>query len=195
VTVGADGLPIISYYDSTNGDLKVAHCGNADCTSGNTITTLDGDFDPFPDVGKYTSVTVGTDGRAIISYYDQTNGNLKVAHCDGLTCGSSINTTVDSSTDNVGLYTSVTVGADGLAIISYYDQTNFDLKVAHCGGVDCAGVNTKTTVDSIGNVGQNSSVTVGADGLGLISYRDVTNWDLKVAHCSNRFCVPYNRPR
>jgi hypothetical protein len=28
-----------------------------------------------------TSVTVGTDGFGLISYWDDTNGDLKVAHC------------------------------------------------------------------------------------------------------------------
>ena len=32
-------------------------------------------------------------------------------------------------------------------------------------------------------------MTVGADGFGLISYLDVTNGDLKVAHCSNLACT------
>jgi hypothetical protein len=36
------------------------------------------------------------------------------------------------------------------------------------------------TLDSLGNVGQYTSVTNGADGLGLISYHDVTNRSLKV---------------
>ena len=40
-----------------------------------------------------------------------------------------------------------------------------------------------------------TSITIGADGLGLISYYDVTNGDLKVAHCSNVFGTPYVRHR
>jgi hypothetical protein len=44
-------------------------------------------------------------------------------------------------------------------------------------------------------VGWHTSVTIGADGLGLVSYYDFTNGDLKVAHCENTFCSPYFRRR
>jgi hypothetical protein len=54
---------------------------------------------------------------------------------------------------------------------------------------------TLTTLDGSGNVGRFSSVTIGADGLAIISYFDATNADLKVAHCSDLFCVPYHRRR
>jgi hypothetical protein len=94
----------------------------------------------------------------------------------------------------VGLDTSVTIGADGLGLISYYDSTNSDLKVAHCSDTNCTAA-TITTLDSTGVVGLGTSVTIGADGLGLISYRDATNDDLKVAHCENAFCAPYFRRR
>ena len=92
---------------------------------------------------------------------------------------------------NVGQYTSVTIGADGLGLISYRDVTNGDLKVAHCSNRACTSA-THTTLDSTGDVGQDTSVTIGADGLGLISYRDVTNGNLKVAHCSDPSCVPHH---
>jgi hypothetical protein len=52
-----------------------------------------------------------------------------------------------------------------------------------------------TTLDGPVNVGQYTSVTIGADGLGLISYYDATNGNLKVAHCSDLFCVPSHRRR
>ena len=52
-----------------------------------------------------------------------------------------------------------------------------------------------TTLDSDGIVGWYTSITIGADGLPVISYRDATNEDLKVARCSNAFCAPYFRRR
>ena len=68
-----------------------------------------------------------------------------------------------------------------------------------------SGVFTLTSSDTVGwtpaihnnagNVGLSSSVTVGADGLGLISYLDRTNRDLKLAHLSNPFGVPFLRRR
>ena len=51
-----------------------------------------------------------------------------------------------------------------------------------------AGFST-TTLDSAGNVGESSSIAIGTDGLGLISYYDAENSDLKVAHCANAACT------
>jgi predicted regulator of Ras-like GTPase activity (Roadblock/LC7/MglB family) len=99
------------------------------------------------------------------------------------------------SEGRVGDYTSITIGADGLPIISYLDSTNLNLKVAHCGDPACSAGNTITTLDSEGHVGWFTSITIGADGLPIISYLDVTNNTLKVAHCSNPFCTPYFRRR
>lgn len=48
---------------------------------------------------------------------------------------------------------------------------------------------------NIGIGGTFTSITMGADGLGLISYLDETNGDLKVLHCENTFCAPYFRRR
>lgn len=100
-------------------------------------------------------------------------------------------TTLDGP-GNVGQYTSVTIGADGLGLISYRDLTNRNLKVAHCSNRACTSA-ALTTLDSTGDVGQDTSVTIAADGLGLISYYDATNANLKLAHCSDRSCVPHHR--
>jgi hypothetical protein len=99
-------------------------------------------------------------------------------------------TTVDAA-GNVGTYTSITLGADGLPVISYRDGTNGYLKVDKCAYAACTGASTLTTVDSVGNVGYYTSITLGADGLPVISYYDATNGHLKVTKCANAWCVNY----
>jgi hypothetical protein len=49
--------------------------------------------------------------------------------------------------------------------------------------------NTITTVDSGEDVGYYPSITIGTDGLPVISYLDVTNRNMKVAKCANPFCL------
>lgn len=100
-------------------------------------------------------------------------------------------TTLDGP-GNVGQFTSVAMGANGLGLISYHDVTNRTLKVAHCSDRACTSA-TLTTLDNAGEIGQFTSVTIGADRLGLISYYDVTNRNLKVAHCSSLSCAPDRR--
>jgi hypothetical protein len=71
---------------------------------------------------------------------------------------------------DVGLNTSVAIGADNLPIVSYFDQTNRALKVAKCGDVNCTGTATITTVDPLG--GGSTSIAIGKDGIPVISYND-----------------------
>ena len=59
----------------------------------------------------------------------------------------------------------------------------------------CSGAATTTVVDSPNDVGSFSSLAIGADGLPLVTYRDVTNNGVRVAHCPNVFCVGYLRRR
>ena len=186
LTIGSDGLPVMSYYDASVKDLKFTQCANPSCTSGNTIAV-----DSAVDVGQYTAIAIGTDGLPIISYYDESNGFLKVARCGNLTCSlGNVISEVDTSAD-VGQHTSITIGLDGLPVISYYDVTNGDLKVAMCGNSSCsiAGGYAITMLDgTVDNVGEGSEIIIGVDGFPLISYHDRTNADLKVFKCSNAAC-------
>jgi hypothetical protein len=91
-------------------------------------------------------------------------------------------------------YSSLAIGTDGLAVIAYYDETNGDLKVAHCTNTECTALTT-LAVDTNGNTGDYPSMTIGRDGFPLIAYYDVTNGDVKVAHCTLTGCPPYARAR
>jgi hypothetical protein len=188
IAIGGDGLPVISYRDATAYALKVAHCGDVACTSGNTLTTVD---DPSVNqVGAFNSIAIGTDDLPIISYYDATAGASKVAKCVNAACtGTSTITTVDDPANSVGTYTSIAIGTDGLPVISYQDSTAGALKVSHCVNAACTGTSTITTVDDPANsVGTYTSIAIGTDGLPVISYQDSTAGALKVAKCGTRTC-------
>ncbi len=185
IAIGADGLPVISYMDESNGNLKVVHCNDVACitSSANAVGTA-------PSVGGYTDITIGVDGLPVISYWDYSNGDLKVAHCDDAACTSASSNTVDSSGD-ASRSSSITIGSDGLPVISYWDHSNDKLILAHCNDVACTTSSTNI-LDTLGNVsstGSGTSITIGSDGLPVISYYDFANKDLKVAHCNDIACT------
>ena len=190
LAIGADGLPLVSYLDNGNGDLQVAHCADPLC-AGSTTTA----YDTANNAGYYTALTIGSDGLGLVSYRDASASSLKVAHCDNLACTSATLHTVDS-TGIEGEYSAITLGIDGLGVISYYDGggATQDLKVAHCADVTCSSASV-VSVDTPGQVGWNTSITIGSDGLPFVSYRDVTNDRVKGVHCPNVFCVGYFRRR
>ena len=237
IIIGTDGLPIISYFDATNGHLKVAHCGNVTCSSAATITTVDnntssgqyssiiiagdglpmisyfiaspiGSFlfvadctditcsasvinkvDSNAGVGQYTSIGVTPFGLAAISYYDISNGNLKYASCSNFTCSSQSIQVVDNSANDVGKYSSLAFGIDGLPIISYYDATDQKLKVAHCGQASCTSATINTLSYGSSGYGLYTSITIGTDGLPVISFYSASAGNgLRVAHCADIAC-------
>jgi hypothetical protein len=111
----------------------VAKCGNAACPAGNTLITVDS----TGNVGEFTSITIGTDALPIISYYDNANGDLKVAKCGAIACSSgTLLRTVDAA-GSTGEFTSITIGTDGYPVVSYYDSDNQDLRVAKCANPSC----------------------------------------------------------
>jgi len=181
IAIGTDGLPIITYHDSNN-DLYVAHCNDIYCADA-TISN------PVSDVVVYTpDIAIGSDGFGIITYHDNTNGDLKVVHCTNAACTTFGLATLDTNGD-VGYYNSIAIGTDGLPLIAYYDETNKDLRTIHCSNVACSSISGFGLIDSVGDVGSTNSLVIGSDGLGLISYYDVTNTSLKVFHCTNLNCT------
>jgi len=192
IAIGADNLPIISHYDFTNTALKVSHCTDRACSSATSSTVDTGGVGV---AGWDTSIAIGADNLPIISYGDRTATSLKVAHCNNATCTSSTTATVDTGgTNDVGGFTSIAIGTDNLPIISYLYNTATEtgLKVVHCSAGDCSSGGTVTKIDMgphFGGTGWYPSIAIGADGLPVISYSDVSTQTLKVAHCDNTACT------
>jgi len=193
IAIGRDGNPVVSYYDITNGDLKVLHCNDPVCAGGDdTISPVDSD--PSTDVGTHSSLAIGANGNPVIAYYDGTNADLKVARCNDKACtGGNETISVVDSVGLVGKWASLAIGTNGNPVIAYYDEGNADLKVASCNDKACAGGNEKrTTVDSSGDVGTYAAVVIGLDGKPVVAYYDATNADLRLARCNDLACAGQN---
>jgi len=202
LALDASSRPVVSYYDIGNGDLKVLHCGNDNCTSGNSITSPDG---ATSDVGWYTALALDASGNPVVSYTDNSNVDLKVMHCNDPNCdptpgpptnGPESIKSPDTAGD-VGRDTWLALDASGNPVVSYYDQTNGDLKVLHCTDPNCDpalppgnGPESIKSPDTAGYVGAFTSLVLDASGNPVISYYDGTNADLKVMHCTDPNCDP-----
>jgi hypothetical protein len=174
LALDASQRPRISYYDSTNRDLKYT---SYFCLMGNcywyAITVDPGEPAGTGDVGQYSSLALNAGGYPRISYYDATGHDLKYAYLDGSTWISQV---VDAAGD-VGRYSSLALDASGAPHIAYYDATNGDLKYAHLDGSTWA----SQVVDAAGDVGQHASLALDASDVPHIAYYDATHADLKYA--------------
>jgi len=136
-----EGLVLISYWDGS-GRLKVARCrplGGEGCLLRGTPAILDASAGSGE---RYSSSAIGADGRGIIAYAyrdDQGFTWLKAAHCNNRDCTTATLTTLQGGghSENVWAYPSLTIGADGLPFIAYYDGTSGALRIAHCADRAC----------------------------------------------------------
>ena len=82
-------------------------------------------------------MTVGADGLPTIAYYT-VQRDLDVLHCGNLLCSAgNVVTTLETDSNNVNGYASVTIGADGLPLLLVYDAYNGALKTIHCANTFC----------------------------------------------------------
>jgi hypothetical protein len=115
-------------------------------------------------------------GNPAISYYDNTNYNLKFLRADDVSgvawpVAAVVDTGVQSGT--VGQYSSQAI-VNGNPAISYYDASSGDLKYIRATDANGTNWGTPVTLDSSGDVGRFTSLVV-VNGCPAISYYDATN--------------------
>jgi len=181
-----NGFPAISYYDSTDRDLKYMRASDVDGAAWAAPQTVES----TGEVGSYDSLAEVA-GQPAISYFDATNGGWRYVRASDSDPG-----TWDfpiGSNGGVGEHTSLAV-VRGNPAISFYDYTNDDLKYVRAS--DAFGSfwdNLPVTVDSIGDVGQYTSLKVVNDNP-AISYYDQTNSDLKYVRSSDAYGGAWDLP-
>lgn len=193
IILDSNSYPVVSYYDATNTALKIVHCGNANCSSGNTINTIDDNGN----VGSFSTIRLDSNGYPVITYYDTTNTAVKLVHCNDVHCSGaneSIVTLVNTEDDRVRQGSkSLQLDGNGYPMVVFYDATNGDLEFVHCNDVNCDGIGeTFSTIDASGTVGDFASFILDSSGYPMIAYHDTSNFKLKVTHCGNADCSSGN---
>ena len=157
----------ISAYDGVNRDL--IHVTNK---NGSWVKTT---VQYFADVGLYTSLAIDSNDDLHIAYhagiYSSVGENLRYAMYNGSTGWTSIE--IDTL-GSVGSFASLALDSNGFVHISYYDETNQQLKYA----TNLNGSWELSEIDSVGNVGSHTSISVDTNGAVDISYYDEMNGNL-----------------
>ncbi|MEM7124818.1 MAG: Ig-like domain-containing protein [Chloroflexota bacterium] len=194
LALDSNGYPVVSYHAEEGKALKVLHCNDPNCAGDDESITLP-DIGTDTTVGKWNSLTLDSNGYPVISYLAQglldTNRDLKVLHCNDPNCtGGDESISAPDTEGKVGEWTSLVLDNNGYPVISYYDNTNDDLKVMHCNDPNCTGDDeTITAPDTGGRVGKWSSLALDSNGYPVISYYDQDNKSLKVLHCGSPDCI------
>ena len=182
--VVVNDTPVIAYYDSTNGKLKLAYK-----KSGLWNISI---IDNSQDVGKWISMAADKNGMIHIAYIDNKNQDLKYARWDGK---NSVVQEVDDGITEAGggvinRQTSIAIDSLGYPHITYYDGFLGNLRYAYYDPQK--GEWVKEVVDpppegqtNTADLGKWNAITLDKDNNPYIAYSDSTNSKVKVAYLKN----------
>lgn len=161
------GNPAILYRNQNNNNLLYIRAGDAVGSTWGTATVVA--------TGTFASLSI-VNGRPAFCY---NNGSALYYQRAADPTGATWNVAIALDTVNVATSRSLQLAVvGGKPAVSYYDNTNGDLKYVFAQDADGTAWNTPVTVDSNGKVGQYNSLAE-VNGSPAISYSDATNGDLK----------------
>ncbi len=121
------GIPYVSYYNASNGTLKLGSYDTLTQQWNLQIVANGSELQPSSkDVGMYNSLVLDSGNNPHISYYDADNGTLRYAYNDG----TGWNYEYIDAESFVGAYNSIAIDQFGNPVVAYQDVTNDALKFA-----------------------------------------------------------------
>ena len=191
MAANAQGAPVVSYYNRTQGALGVATAG---WTDDSELFWVHEQVDGYADEsgfdsanrGLYTSLAIAADGTHWVVYQDVQNEALRYA--TRAADQTEWTTGLADTESEAGFHASLALNAAGQPIAAHYAQGDGALRVTRWNGSVFEGevvdegvppsADTGETPDA--DVGKYASIAV-ADSIEYIAYYDAANGDLKLA--------------
>jgi hypothetical protein len=184
MAIRANGMPFVTYYDGTNGDLRLINCTTSNCSASNAVALV-----TTNNVGQWSRAAVTKEGFPLIAHRNVTNQSVELVICKDYACGNFEQRVLVDTADNLGdLQLGLATKVDGSPVVSYYNTTNTSLYLYECNDPDCkTGINHRLT--SSGDKGSYSSIArkMGTNDEFTIVYRDVTNTRPEVYNFAKSF--------
>jgi len=207
LAIGADGFPIIAYHpgSSPKNGVKVAKCGNATCSSGNTLTVVSG----FRTNANYRiQIAVGPDGLPVVQFSNLFASHvIRVIKCGNAAC--SVGNVTSTATDperGPGRTGSMAIDSDNLPVITWAEFVTETgrraWKLLKCGNTNCSSGNTVTVLEA-GDSGLGGAVLVKSDNRPIAIQGGGFDPEgnpffpisrVRVADCLNTACTPTPAP-
>jgi hypothetical protein len=133
IVMRPSGLPLLFYYDVTNGNLMSRACTNIICSTLGTATTLDS----TNNVGREVNAIMRPNGFAFTVYYDETANTVKAFNCSNDACTTGTAFDVGTAVLSGGSPDiAVTLTKDGYPAFIYGEGLN-DVYLVVCRSMSC----------------------------------------------------------
>ena len=180
VAVRADGRPILSYSagGSGNSRLRMRSCVDEACSS-----TTSRDLDATPDTGSSTSIAIRSADRAVISYYDTSEAQIRSYDCANANCTSGA---ITSFTGGNGVVSAVAVAPGDITLIAFRSPAGL-LTLRDCIDSACAASMQRTLYPGA-PAGNAVEMRVRSDGRPVVAHRNELGQPM-LHICANPRCT------
>lgn len=142
-------------------------------------TIVDAVSETLPGEYQFLSLALDSGGRPAVAYFDGWDGDLEFSQVSSIT-NAWESQTLDSA-GSTGLYPSLAFSRGDGAVVTYYNRTKGDLRMAQA----ATGGFSISTLDSTGDVGRFSSLTLdptrSTSSKWAVAYEDTTNGRVRYA--------------
>ncbi|MGF1505877.1 MAG: S8 family serine peptidase [Anaerolineae bacterium] len=176
------GNPVVSYYDETDGGLKLMWCNDPTCSD----TVIRNITNPAGHV-VWNDIALNAKDYPVISYYDYDLGQINIIVCEVPTCGTYTPTTILTGIYSPAIGPSVAVTSDNKPMVAFYDPASTDFVLGISDDPLCATVSL-ATVSSPDDVGIYPSLALTSQNLPVLSYYDRTNQQILLTFCHELTC-------